>query len=181
MNIEYFRTLFDFTSWANGQVFDAAARVDAAALAAPMAGGYGSAGDTLIHLVSAQQTWLARVRGQTPPPDLAAPDFATVAAVRTRWEATDREMRELLAALDDAALARPVSYVNAQGELNEYALWHVLLHLNLHAAQHRAELAMILTQFGASPGWLDFPYYLDLRDGTTSHLTSPAPDATPGA
>ncbi len=179
MSIEYFRTLYEFTAWANEQLFAAAARLDEqdeTALDLPLAGGYGTLRETLTHLVSAQRVLLARARGEASPPQLLASGFATVSDLRACWETSDREMRDFLATLDDDALARPVAYVNTQGEPNEYALWHILSHLIMHTAQHRAELAMALTQYGVSPGWLDFSYYLDLRDGTTIHVSPSVPD-----
>jgi uncharacterized damage-inducible protein DinB len=35
-----------------------------------------------------------------------------------------------------------------------------MLHQANHATQHRSEVAMVLTEFGYSPDWLDFIRYL---------------------
>jgi uncharacterized damage-inducible protein DinB len=56
-----------------------------------------------------------------------------------------------------------VSYVNFQGETWAYPLWQQMLHQANHATQHHSELAMLLTQLGHSPGWLDFLLFLDER------------------
>jgi uncharacterized damage-inducible protein DinB len=40
-----------------------------------------------------------------------------------------------------------------------------MMHQVNHATQHRSEAAVMLTQFGHSPGWLDLLYYIDLRSG----------------
>jgi uncharacterized damage-inducible protein DinB len=56
--------------------------------------------------------------------------------------------------------------VNNAGEPNAYPLWQLLTHQVTHAQQHRSEIAIALTEFGYSPGWLDFLIYID----TVQHL-----------
>jgi len=56
-----------------------------------------------------------------------------------------------------------IHYVNSKGEPNAYPLWQILFHQANHAGQHRGEIAMVLTGFGHSPGWLDYWYFLDLQ------------------
>ena len=67
----------------------------------------------------------------------------------------------------DARLAAPLAYVNMQGETWTYPLWQQMLHQVNHATQHRSETAVLLTQFGHSPGWLDLLYFVDVRGAST--------------
>ncbi len=45
-------------------------------------------------------------------------------------------------------------------ESRAYPLWQLMLQQVNHATQHRSEAAVMLTQFGHSPGDLDFIIYL---------------------
>jgi uncharacterized damage-inducible protein DinB len=98
-------------------------------------------------------------------PEAAA--FADLAAIRARWDEIERDTQAFVAALDDARLAAPLSYVNMQGETWTYPLWQQMIHQVNHATQHRSEAAVLLTQLGHSPGWLDLLYFVDLRNAST--------------
>ena len=58
-------------------------------------------------------------------------------------------------------LSEIVHYTNLQGEPQAYPRWQILLHQALHAAQHRSEVALLLTRLDHSPGWLDYLIYID--------------------
>jgi uncharacterized damage-inducible protein DinB len=40
-------------------------------------------------------------------------------------------------------------------------VWQILVHILYHSAQHRSEMAEMLTRYGQSPGDLDFVFYLN--------------------
>ncbi len=83
--------------------------------------------------------------------------------MRTRWDQIERETQEFLAACTEADLARVIEYQNFKGERWAYPLWQQMVHQVNHATQHRSEVAMILTQWDHSPGWLDLLYFVDLQ------------------
>lgn len=161
MTDEYLQTLYAYSTWANGRIFEAAARLTPAQFRADGGASFGSARDTLVHLVSAQRVWFARCRNLPALPALQPGEYPDAATVRSVWNEVDGEMCAYVAGLDEDALAGIVRYVNSAGALNAYPLWQVLFHQANHAAQHRAEVAMLLTAFDCSPGGLDFLYYLD--------------------
>ena len=67
-----------------------------------------------------------------------------------------------VAGLTDARIAAIVEYTNFEGERWAYPLWQQMLHQVNHATQHRSEAAVMLTQAGHSPGWLDYLYFVDV-------------------
>ncbi|MBM3219752.1 MAG: hypothetical protein FJZ38_13945 [Candidatus Rokubacteria bacterium] len=167
MITEVVRNLYDYNAWANARILDTAAALTLEQLPAPGGASFESVRDTLVHTMGAQWLYLERWRGRSPRalPDAAA--FADLAAIRARWDEIERETQVLVAALDDARLMAPLSYVNMQGETWTYPLWQQMIHQVNHATQHRSEAAVLLTQHGHSPGWLDLLYFVDLRNAAT--------------
>ena len=61
----------------------------------------------------------------------------------------------------DERLNNRFSYTSTQGDPYERILWHTMVHLVNHGTQHRAEAAVLLTDFGHSPGDIDLVYFLN--------------------
>ena len=159
------RTLYGYNAWANDRVLDAAAGLSSGEMTDPGGAGLGPVRDTLVHVLGAQWLYLERWRG-TSPRSLPAPDETPdLPALRTRWDAVERDTQAFVAALQDDDLARVVPYVNLRGERWAYPLWQQLVQQVNHATQHRSEAAARLTQLGRSPGDLDFLIYIDLHPG----------------
>jgi uncharacterized damage-inducible protein DinB len=162
--LEAIRDLYAYSAWANARILGAAEQLTPEQFTT-LSDGCGSIRDTLGHTMSVQWLWLERWR-ETSPDELWDPaGFPDVAALRIRWEEVEAATSEYIATLREADLARVVSYVNLQGERWAYPLWQQLLHQVNHATQHRSEAALLLTQLGYSPGWLDLLVYVDERDG----------------
>ena len=157
------RNLYEYNAWANTRVLDTAARLTAQQLVAPGGASFESVRDTLVHTMNAQWLYLERWQGRSPRawPEPAAD--SDLAAIRARWDVIERDTQAFVAGLDDARLATVVEYTNMQGEKWAYPLWQQMIHQVNHATQHRSEAAVLLTQLGHSPGWLDLLYFADLR------------------
>jgi len=168
MILEYIRTLYAYNAWSNERILDTAARLNAEQFLAVGGASFDSARDTLVHTLSAQWMWLSRWQGVSPRSMFNAAEFPNLASIRARWEPIERDTQSFVAGLDESALGRVVEYVNTEGEPNAYPLWQMMVHQVNHATQHRSEVAVILTQFGHSPGWLDFLHYLDLQKTSLS-------------
>lgn len=94
---------------------------------------------------------------------LDARQFPDLAAIRTSWQNIEHDTREFVANLGESDLARVIRYINREGEEWGYPLWQHMIHQVNHATQHRSEVALILTEFGHSPGSLDFLYFIDVQ------------------
>ena len=163
MSVLYFRTLYDYSGWANQQVLDCAGRLTTEQLQATGSASFDSIFATLVHTLSAQWMWLSRWQGTSPRAMFDPADFADIETMRARWEQIEQDTQTFISRLDDQALAGVVEYTNTKGQAFAYPLWQLMLHQVNHATQHRSEVAAMLTRFGQSPGWLDLIMYLDFQ------------------
>ena len=92
--------------------------------------------------------------------------YTTLESLETRRQEEERAMRSYLASLTDEDLALhygqtrwPEQVRALRGE--ESLLWYYLVHVVNHGTQHRSEAAALLTEYGQSPGDLDFVLFLE--------------------
>ena len=162
------QTLYRYGTWATERIFEKANSLSAAEFTQIAPGGSESIRDTLVHLVWGEDLWLARMREAKSPVHPDPGGFPDLAAIRSRWEEVDSAMVGFVNQLTFYDLDCYVSYVNSLDETWEYQIWQMLLHQANHATQHRSELAMMLTSYGYSPGWLDFMIFIDQENEVDS-------------
>jgi len=159
MRIADIRTLYDYNSWANARILDAAARVPAE-LFTTAALGTCRLYDTLEHILVAESIWRLRWLGVAPESVEFPDSFPTLAALRARWSEEDQQLYAFLDRLNDTDMDRTLTYQRGELGADTRTLWHLLLHVVNHGTQHRSELAMLLTELGHSPGDLDFTVFV---------------------
>ena len=136
--------LFAHNAWANRE----------AAAAVRKAGAPAAVLRLLNHVAGAERLWRARIAGIPSP--LAVWPALDLEGCTAEFAALAREWDSVLADADDAALARPVAYVNSLGESWRSTLGDILAHVPLHSSYHRGQVATALRAAGAEPAYTDF-------------------------
>ena len=162
MHVDDIRLLYDYYCWANQRILSAAAGVPREQFASARLGHCGLR-DTLVHMVSAERRWRVRWRGLPNTTMLAAEEVPTLVALREPWEVEQRLMRAYLATAGDDELAGVFSYRRSNGTPITSTRWHTMAHMINHATQHRAELGLLLTELGHSPGNTDLNVFIAER------------------
>ena len=142
--------------WARDRQLQVCASLSAEVFLRSTGGSFPSVRDTLAHMLAVEWLWLERWRGKSPKSLISAGDFPDMEALVERWNAVEREMREYLAGLDEEALARPLTYMNFQGEQWTYPLWQMITHVLNHQSYHRGQVATLLRMMGVQPPHVDF-------------------------
>jgi uncharacterized damage-inducible protein DinB len=156
MKQEDLLTLYDYNYWANDLILRTAAQLSPEQYTALVEVSHGSLRGTLVHQFGGELIW--RLRCQEGVSPLALPDEEEISSfdlLVQRWKEEEANMRAYLASLQDSDLTKIVNYTSTEGMSYENTLWHLLLHVVNHGTQHRAEAAVVLTEYGYSPGDID--------------------------
>jgi uncharacterized damage-inducible protein DinB len=155
--------LFDHLAWADANARDALRAMPASSAEAARAT------ELFAHVAAAEHVWLSRLMGQPPEhpvwPDL---DLATSAALATR---TAAELRQYVASLGPEDLASEVDYTNSAGRRFRDRVEDILMHVAMHGAYHRGQIALLTRQGGAEPASTD--YIAFVRGAPAATRTSP--------
>jgi len=162
MNIQDIHLLYDYNYWANKKILAASAGVSHEQFTAPASFPYGGLRGTLVHTLDAERGWCRLFERQPFGADLNPEDFPSLQSVEQRWREEEAAMRVYLVGLRDADMERHLRYNTTDtGIQRDRILWHCLVHVVNHGTQHRSEAAALLTDYGQSPGDLDFTVFLN--------------------
>lgn len=107
------------------------------------------------HLLAAEHIWLSRIQGQPPALPSAWPTLS--AAECREWSTRTRAgYSTVVASVTEDQLQDQVSYHNLQGLAFQTPLGDILMHVALHGAYHRGQIAAALRQAGHQPANTDF-------------------------
>jgi uncharacterized damage-inducible protein DinB len=152
--------LYDYNYWANAKILNAAAKVDNDKFTAAAKLSHGGLRGTLHHAYIAEYLWRMRLSERVSPTSISAEtEYPDLATLRAAWDDEEKKMREFINNLTDEKLGELIPYTTMKGYKWEDVLWQALAHVANHGTQHRAEAAVLLTDFGASPGDVDMLIY----------------------
>lgn len=161
MQVQDTLTLYDYNYWATRRILTACAKITPEHWGAPTSHSWGSLRGTLVHLLDTEISWRTMCQTGNFTPDLNPADFPNLAVLEQRWKEEEQAWYAYLRGLRDEELTRIVRYSTPSGIVRERLLWHVLFHVVNHGMQHRSEAAAMLTDYGQSPGDIDFTLFLN--------------------
>jgi len=161
MNIQDILLIYEYNYWANKRILAVAAKVTQEQFLAPASFPYGGLRGTLLHILDTEWGWRALFQTIDSASDLLESDFQTLGALEARWREEEAAMRAYLANLTNEDMESHLRYTTDTGIKRDRILWHCLLHVVNHGTQHRSEAAALLTEYGHSPGDLDFTVFLN--------------------
>ena len=112
----------------------------------------------LAHIVSAERLWLERLRlqKQTYP---VWPDFS-LEQCKLEIEELPKLWKQYLVSLKEDGLSRSLTYKNSKGESWTSQKQDILMHVILHSAYHRGQIATDMRAAGFTPAYTDFIHAL---------------------
>jgi uncharacterized damage-inducible protein DinB len=161
MHIKDIHLLYEYNYWANGKILAASASVTHEQFTAPATFPFGGLHGTLLHTIEAEWSWRALFQNIKDASELSPADYPSLSAIEARWREEEIAMRAYLASLRDEDMEGHLRYRTDEGVKRDRILWHCLVHVVNHGTQHRGEAAALLTEYGSSPGDLDFTLFLN--------------------
>ena len=161
MNIKDILLIYEYNYWANKKILTASVNVTHEQFSAPAAFPYGGLHGTLLHTLDSEWGWRVLFQKIEDASELLPSDYPSLTAIKVRWQEEETAMRAYLANLRDEDMESHVRYTTDGGIQRDRILWHALLHVVNHGTQHRSEAAALLTDYGHSPGELDFTIFLN--------------------
>jgi uncharacterized damage-inducible protein DinB len=159
--------MYEYNQWANHLILTTCEKISAEQYVAKTSHSFGSLRGTLVHTLDAEWSWRRLLTTEVvSSEELTEADIPTLEALRQRWDEEERAWRDYLHSLTDVDMTRIIRYTLPEsGVVRERVLWHCLYHVVNHGMQHRSEAAAMLTDYGQSPGGLDFTLFLNQRAG----------------
>ena len=158
MNADAFRQFYDYHFTENRKIWDRHITSLSEELFTQGAGySHGSVRDQIVHMMSAEEYWFSGLRGVARPEPLDPGGLGDRAAIRSRWDSIEQDMRDYLGRMRDQMLfERPFT----DGEDPDLFLWQALLHVANHGTDHRAQLLRSLHDLGVETAPQDYIFYI---------------------
>jgi uncharacterized damage-inducible protein DinB len=143
--LEHIGRLFSYDDWANREVLNSLQAINAPPQRSVK---------LLAHILSAERLWLERLLAekQTLP---VWPIF-TLEDCKSEIERLQGLWKSYLNSLGEAGLSESCIYKNTKGEAFTSHKQDILLHVVMHSAYHRGQIAADIRSAGFTPAYTDF-------------------------
>jgi uncharacterized damage-inducible protein DinB len=145
-----YRKLFDYDYWANLETLASLKTVPSGAEKAQKA---------FSHVIGGQRVWRSRFENPAPPSAHPWPDL-TLEECASAIEDLRRQWKELLDKLTPEKLAGELTYKTTKGIEHRTPVGDILMHLVLHSAYHRGQVAAAVREAGGEPAATDYVVYV---------------------
>jgi uncharacterized damage-inducible protein DinB len=141
----HLRRLFTYDDWSNSEVARALATARHASERSRQ---------LLAHIIASEWVWRSRVLAE-PQPVAVWPDWHITESVR-QAERLRSAWDQFFSRLNADSLESSVSYVNSHGAKFSSTVGDILMHIVLHSAYHRGQIAAEMRAAGDAPVYSDF-------------------------
>jgi uncharacterized damage-inducible protein DinB len=162
MNLDaHYRMFGRYNAWANGRLYDAAARLLTEQYRADRGAFFQSVHGTLNHLLVTDRVWMQRFTGEGEAPNrLDAILYESFDELRAAREAEDRRIVDFVDGLDEGRLAGTIKYRRVSSpEEFEQPRAPALAHWFNHQTHHRGQVHALLTGLVGEAPELDLLFF----------------------
>jgi uncharacterized damage-inducible protein DinB len=163
MEKEMIRSLLGYDSWANERVLACCDQLTQDQFLQEDVTPWGSIRSQFVHQFLIQRRWLSWADGSLSGEHAYAleadpADYPDLASIRQMWQVNDVQANDFAKRATSADLVRELR-IEFPGFSMALPAWQALVHTCNHSMQHRTEVTVALTRFGASPGDVDYIFF----------------------
>lgn len=107
--------------------------------------GFSAIAEVFGHLAAAEDVWLARLNGETPPP-LTPKPFQSVEETRRYMDEQQERSREYISNVNDWETV--INYRNTKGQAFSNTIIEIMQHMINHGTYHRGNVTTMLRYHG---------------------------------
>lgn len=147
MDSTYLKQLTDYTAWVNKEVISWLRQLTDEQWKQEHRSSFPGIRKTVLHIVSAENIWLAFWKKKSAPVFLSAVFDGSTDDLLDIWEKTTAELVDFMRQYPPGEHDMPV-ILQWRGETWQMAFWQTIVHFVNHSTYHRGQLVTLLRQTG---------------------------------
>jgi uncharacterized damage-inducible protein DinB len=161
MNLIDIDFLFKYNFWARHRISDVVKTVPGEDYRRNLGSSHGGIHGTLVHMMSAEEIWLKRWKGE-PTAGLHDPEeFSGFSELEKAWDILESSITGFLGTLHtDQDIYREIKYSDLRGNQYHQPLYQLMQHLVNHSSYHRGQIVALLRQVNIKPVGTDLVTYI---------------------
>ncbi|MGN6213810.1 DinB family protein [Parafilimonas sp.] len=147
MNKQYFIELAEYNLWANNIACGWLENISDEQWNKPIVSSFSSIQETVLHIISAENTWLQRFRHE-PVKWLQSTYKGTKAEHIALWKKTSEAFKIFVENFNEMDLTKNCDFKRLNGDAYSMPFYQLFAHVVNHATYHRGQLVTMLRQSG---------------------------------
>ncbi len=140
-----------YNVWANKLILDAIMKLEAGAVDTEIVSSFPSIKTTVVHVWSAEYSWLQRLQLAEHPVWIQGEFAGTFEEANDAWQKTSAELAQFVEKqYDDRSFEHILQFYDRQKASHKMPVYQVLQHVFNHSTQHRGQLITMLRQLGVT-------------------------------
>src|SRR5713101_3256019 len=127
MNLSDVKTLYEYNAWANNRLMNVLETLSEEQYTKDLRSSHGGVQGTLAHILASHEMWLSRWEGNPTKTTIDANRGPALATAKQFWSGMQAKLTTFVNGLDEAELAKSISYTNTKGETYSNPLWQMML------------------------------------------------------
>ena len=157
MKNEQLVLMYEYNIWANERIMNHLKSLPDGIFTKEVDLGFKSIAEVIGHMISADEVWFARIKGESPP-SLARTPFTSIEEASSYQNILQTQIREYLISTND--IEKIVNYSNTRGEEFQNSILEIMQHVVNHGTYHRGNISTILNSLGFKGILTDYIAYL---------------------